>query len=176
MNAFYGAYAGAAFTLLGLWWVALEVGRRQWISHPERRRVAGHVTFSLLITGFMSLISLVEGPAVLWRASFVIGGAMGLVNVVALYRSRDSFLSHVVPRWMVAAATTLYVAVVVVAFLPAQLLAADPAAAEPGVTARLVGAVMFALLLMVIAWIAWSMFAYDTRDVETSGGAAAGGD
>lgn len=77
---FYATVAQASFTLLGLWWVLLQIRHDVWFGDVDLRRAAYDVSLYFLLPGMMGLGSLlaVQQPTV-WRVVFA---ALGIVGVV----------------------------------------------------------------------------------------------
>ena len=123
LSAFYGILAGLSFTLLGLWWVAC-LARRDWVTDRLGRGMAYVVSLHFILPGAMSLLSLIapEVPA-LWRVTFTISGALGVVGTIlvigAMRRRASGDIGLIVLlQWV---ALPLYAGVTVVAAAP-QLL------------------------------------------------------
>ncbi len=72
-ETFYETTATISFTLLGLWWIALQAKYNEWIADPLRRRMITIITLYFLLPGSMSLLALlaIENRA-LWRIAFVV--------------------------------------------------------------------------------------------------------
>jgi hypothetical protein len=75
---FYAAVAQASFTLLGLWWVLLQIRHDAWFSDAAYRWAVYDVSLYFLLPGMMGLASLLAvGQASIWRVSFAVLGAAG---------------------------------------------------------------------------------------------------
>jgi hypothetical protein len=81
---FYSAVAQASFTLLGLWWVLLQIRHADWMRDPRLRWWLYDVSLSFLLPGMMGLVSLlaVDTPAI-WRVAFAAGGIVGAIESIA---------------------------------------------------------------------------------------------
>jgi hypothetical protein len=90
-TAFYSTSAQAAFALLGLWWVVVAERRTEWRQRSSRRRQAYTVSMYFMLPGIMSLGSLVSsGQTTVWRLTFGIAGALGVLETVAGLRETRS--------------------------------------------------------------------------------------
>jgi uncharacterized membrane protein YedE/YeeE len=78
-ETFYETTATISFTLLGLWWIALQAKYNEWIADPLRRRMITIITLYFLLPGSMSLLALlaIEDRA-LWRIAFVVFCLVGV--------------------------------------------------------------------------------------------------
>jgi hypothetical protein len=120
VTVFYPILAGLSFTLLGLWWVACQT-RKEWLADRGGRGMAYVVSLHFVLPGAMSLLSLVAPDVpVMWRATFTIAGALGVVGtlliIATMRRHASSDLGLV--RLLQWVALPLYAAVAVVASLP----------------------------------------------------------
>jgi hypothetical protein len=89
LESFYTTAAQASFTLLALWWVLLQIRHDAWISDAAYRRTVYDVSFYFLLPGMMSLGSLLAvSEASVWRVSFALMGAAGLVESLILIAGR----------------------------------------------------------------------------------------
>ncbi len=86
-ETFYTTVSTVSFTLLGLWWVVVQARASLW-QNEGHRRMAYAISLHFLLPGVMSVLSLVA-PEVgwLWRASFALAGAIGLVGAVYFIRT-----------------------------------------------------------------------------------------
>jgi hypothetical protein len=78
---FYANVAQASFTLLGLWWVLLQIRHDAWIADVAYRRAVYDISSYFLLPGMMALGSLlaVQEPTI-WRVVFAVLGAVGVVE------------------------------------------------------------------------------------------------
>jgi hypothetical protein len=117
LDQFYTTVAQASFTLLALWWVLLQIRHDEWFSDTAYRRSVYDVSFYFLLPGMMSLASLLAAQEPdIWRVSFALFGAIGLVESLAVMARRGALrsgqpLMHVADVVSVA----LYAAAVLVA-------------------------------------------------------------
>src|SRR5688572_12185224 len=58
LESFYSTVAQASFTLLGLWWVLLQIRHDEWIGDAPYRQSVYDISFYFLLLGMMSLASL----------------------------------------------------------------------------------------------------------------------
>jgi hypothetical protein len=78
---FYATLAQASFTLLGLWWVLLQIRYDAWFADIAYRRAVYDISFYFLLPGMMAMGSLlaVQEPTI-WRAVFALLGVVGVVE------------------------------------------------------------------------------------------------
>jgi hypothetical protein len=89
LDSFYTTAAQASFTLLALWWVLLQIRHDAWIADVAYRRTVYDVSFYFLLPGMMSLGSLLAvQQSSVWRASFALMGAVGVVESLILIAGR----------------------------------------------------------------------------------------
>jgi hypothetical protein len=78
-EVFYQTTATISFTLLGLWWIALQAKYLEWIGDPLRRRMVSVITLYFLLPGSMSLLALLAiHQRVIWRVAFFIACVIGI--------------------------------------------------------------------------------------------------
>ncbi|HEY3339182.1 MAG TPA: hypothetical protein VGK18_11805 [Propionicimonas sp.] len=117
LSTFYALMSVTCFTLVGLWWTAIEK-HDEWRTDRRLRRLAGGTYLSFLLPGVMSMMSQVnpENP-LMWRISFGLTSIVGLVTSVRLVRVESP--SHRGPfrrfRWL---APVLYALIVVLGVFP----------------------------------------------------------
>ena len=119
LTDFYVAFSPACFSLLGLWFVVIQIRPDAWINRP-RRKQAYAVTLFFAAPGTMSLLALVDPTStVMWRVAFFVVSVIGLAGMIAFGsphhpRHQDAFdVSDHLVYW---AAIGLYVAIAVLAF------------------------------------------------------------
>ena len=118
LASFYSLMAVTCFTLVGLWWTVVE-RHPEWKSDRRPRMLAGGVYLSFLLPGLMSTFAQVDpGNPLLWRVSFAVTSAVGLVSTVTIIGVdrvgvRGPFRRH---RWLVA---VLYLLIAVLGVFPA---------------------------------------------------------
>lgn len=118
LSTFYAVVSATCFTLVGLWWSAVD-RRRDLLDSPEARRLVGGVYLTFLLPGVMGLFAQVA-PAItgLWRTTFglvaLIGAwsTFGLIRADRSSRPRGPFRRN---RWLVG---VLYLAIVVLGVAP----------------------------------------------------------
>jgi hypothetical protein len=78
---FYATVAQASFTLLGLWWVLLQIRYDAWFANIDYRRAVYDISLYFLLPGMMGLGALLaaQQPAI-WRGVFGVLGAVGVVE------------------------------------------------------------------------------------------------
>ena len=151
----YLAVAQAAFALLGLWWVAVEVRHAEWMADAGLRGGAYGISLHFLLPGVMSLMAVAapEHPAV-WRVSFCAGALLGASEAVRrLNRPRPGRAPD---------ARTVGLVTLTVTYLLLGLLALAPSLlTELGIGLRPLEAegVLVGVLLFAGANLAWLAFA-----------------
>jgi hypothetical protein len=149
--AFYAVVAGVNFTLLGLWWVAVH--ERIDLRDAASRRLAYVVALQFMLPGTTALISQVAPDiTALWRATFTLAGlagAAGVLLVTPLLRQATARTSATV---LLVCGLPLYLAVAVVAAVPAV---------HEVVSDQLTGlqteAILFSLLVLLSVQVAWTV-------------------
>jgi hypothetical protein len=149
--AFYAVVAGVNFTLLGLWWVAVQ--ERIDLRDPASRRMAYVVALQFMVPGTASLVSQVAPDVTaIWRVTFTAAGVAGLagvLRVVPVLRQANSGTSAL---FMIIFGLPLYLAVALVAALPGL---------HRAVSSQLTGlqteAIMFSLLVLLSVQVAWTV-------------------
>ncbi len=117
LSTFYALMSVTCFTLVGLWWTAIE-RHGEWRTDQQLRRLAGGTYLSFLLPGVMSMMSQVnpDNP-LMWRISFGLTSIVGLVTSVRLVRVESG--SQKGPfrrfRWL---APVLYALIVVLGIFP----------------------------------------------------------
>jgi hypothetical protein len=93
-QSFYSSVAQASFTLLGLWWVVLQIRYGPWMRNVRVRRAVYDISLYFLLPGMMSLMSLLAADvSTIWRVSFTVAGVAGALEAIlslATTRGHDS--------------------------------------------------------------------------------------
>ena len=93
-QSFYSTVAQASFTLLGLWWVVLQIRHDAWMRAPGARRAVYDISLYFLLPGMMSLMALLAADvSEIWRVSFAAAGLIGTLESIlsiAHNRARDT--------------------------------------------------------------------------------------
>jgi len=138
-----------SFTLLGLWWIVVQLKFKDGEGVPRRRRHAYAVLLYFLLPGVMAMLSGINPDlGLLWRLAFGLSGVLGLLEV-ALYatgyatRSRGADVLRV-------CAFVLYALILLVALIPTIALDAGL-----GLRGQEVEAVLISLLIVVGIHLAW---------------------
>jgi hypothetical protein len=161
MSDFYAATGGACFALLGLWWVVIQLNQESWLRDRDLRRMAGRTSLYFLLPGTMSILSLLDpdGP-IFWRAVFLSGAAVGLVEALLALRSARGRASGQ-PAALLIASFAIYAAVAVVALSPALIR-------RLGLVPLLVEGVLLAGLILLGAALAWTQFVASAERANTA--------
>jgi hypothetical protein len=142
LQEFYAVLAQVSFTVLGLWFVVIQLRRDEWRTSRSHRLGARAVATDFALPGVMSLLTLANpDSAVLWRVSFAVFATLGAVGLALLIGDPES--SRPLARWAQWLAVGLYVAIALVAILAAPISAGlqiEPLQLE---------AVLLSLLLLV---------------------------
>jgi hypothetical protein len=160
IDRFYETASTVSFTLLGLWWVVLELKSESLWSDPRRRRHAYGIALFFLLPGVMGMLSAINSDlSALWRLAFGVTAALGLLEI-ALYR----FSGDVYTRGAVALRIFGFVLyVLIAAFAIRPELASDLGL---GMEPREVEAIFLGLLIVVGVNLAWFGL---TESSETAG-------
>lgn len=156
LSTFYAVVSATCFTLVGLWWTAVE-RRRDLLASTETRRLVGGVYLTFLLPGVMGLFAQVDpGRPGVWRTTFGLVAALGAWSTIRLIRAdrrpgvRGPFRRH---RWLVA---VLYGVIVV--------LGAVPEVAAPVGLSGLQAAALAVVCLVVLAHgLAWELLTTPDR-------------
>ena len=162
IDTFYTVIGGIGFTLHGLWWVVVQ-DRPEWSRNRSRRLLAYVVGLHLLIPAMTSVLSLIapDEPLV-WRATFVTAGLVGILGVALVLRAIREDLDA--PR---LAQAVQWVVLPVYALI--TLLALDPtipARLGLGLTALQVEAIVVAILIFFGVEAAWVMMVEPRRHAD----------
>ena len=147
LTTFYALMSVTCFTLVGLWWTAIEK-HDEWRADQRLRRLAGGTYLSFLLPGVMSMMAQVnpDNP-LMWRISFGATSIVGLVTSVKLVAVESR--GHVGPfrrfRWL---APVVYAAIVVLGVFPGL-------AALFGATPLQVASVLLMLLVLLAHGLTW---------------------
>jgi hypothetical protein len=161
-ETFYETTATISFTLLGLWWIALQAKYNEWIADPLRRRMVTIITLYFLLPGSMSLLALLAlENRLLWRVAFVIACLVGVfaTGVLAADARKATGGAQGSPRswnwrvmrWSCWVGVALYLLVALVA-LGATTLAGF------GVNPLLVAGVLVTLIVILGLVLAWTYY------------------
>ncbi|WP_323102441.1 hypothetical protein [Intrasporangium sp. YIM S08009] len=165
LSTFYAVVSATCFTLVGLWWSAVD-RRRELLHSPTTRRLVGGVYLTFLLPGVMGLFAQVDpGRSGVWRTTFGAAAVVGAWSTIRLVRedrgpgARGPFRRH---RWLVA-----------VLFLVVLAFGVSPELADGLGLSGLQGAAIAISCLVVLAHgLAWELL---TTDDEHGAGAGAGG-
>jgi hypothetical protein len=149
LTAFYGIISGVNFTLLGLWWVAVQELKH--LRQSGSGRMAYIVSLQFVVPGTAALLSQVA-PKVsgLWRGSFTLAGILGALGIILLAPRLVEAGSRRVSRLLLVFGIPLYALIAVVAAVPSI----DTAVAKSINGAQLEG-VLFCLLVLLSTQTAW---------------------
>ncbi len=152
ISAFYGVVSGIDFTLLGLWWVAVQ--DRPDLRRPGSRsgRMSYVVSLQFIVPGTAGLLGQVAPQVpMVWRASYTLAGASGALAVLMLAPALAAAGARGVARLLRLCVVPLYLLITVVAVDPRLISGIDPK-----LTALQVEAIFFCLLVFISAQTAWA--------------------
>jgi hypothetical protein len=156
LSTFYAVVSATCFTLVGLWWAAVD-RRRELLVDPGSRRLVGGVYLTFLLPGVMGLFAQVDPVrSAVWRTTFGFIAVVGASSTLRLIRAdrgpgvRGPFRRH---RWLIV---VLYGAIVV--------LGVAPEVTQPVGLTGLQSAALAVVCLVVLAHgLAWELLT--TTDV-----------
>lgn len=158
---FYRTFSSMCFTLLGLWWVVVQLKFKAGAGDPRRRRHAYAVLLFFLLPGLMTMISAVNIElSLLWRLAFGFTGLLGL-GEVALYATGYVLRTPGADVLRLCAAA-LYTMIVAVALVPT--LAMDLGL---GLRGQEVESILVSLLVVVGINLAWFGIAGEDEPAPT---------
>lgn len=150
LSTFYAVVSATCFTLVGLWWSALD-RRRELLDSPATRRLVGGVYLTFLLPGVMGLFAQVDpGKPGLWRSTFGIVALLGAWSTFRLIQAdrhpgvRGPFRRN---RWLVG---VLYLIIVVLGVAP-------EVAATVGLTGLQAAALAVVCLVVLAHGLAWEL-------------------
>jgi hypothetical protein len=159
-EVFYQSVSTASFTLLGLWLVVVQA-RDEWRFTVARRRMAYIVSLHFLLPGAMSVLALsAPDQAIVWRVSFAVAGAIGVVGVAMITQTmrQDADAPRIV-RWLQWVVLPIYVLVTALAIAPGIVQAVGL-----GLTPLQTEAIVLSLLLFFGVQTAWFLLVEPTRE------------
>jgi hypothetical protein len=169
ISAFYAVVAGINFTLLGLWWVAVQERTDLRRAGSGAGQMAYVVSLQFLLPGTVSLLSQVApNVPLLWRTAFVLGGAAGVAGIVLLVPILLRTHLRTAAWLLLFVGVPIHALVAIVAVLPDLGLTLGIA-----LNSLQVEAVLFCLLVLLGAQTAWTAAMSPSQDQEpTLGGVA----
>ena len=161
-ETFYQTTATISFTLLGLWWIALQAKYAEWIADPLRRRMISIITLYFLLPGSMSLLALLAiQNRLLWRIAFVIACMIGVFATGLLAADARKATGEAqenptswnwrVMRWSCWVGVVLYLLIAVIALGAPTLTAA-------GIEPLLVAGTCLTLIVILGLVLAWTYY------------------
>jgi hypothetical protein len=113
---FYGRFGAASLTLLGLWLIVVQTRFRAWAGSRAHRRQATTIALIFGLPGILSFLAIVEpGEPALWKTSFIVGGLLGALGILAVVADRTVRPAGLVATIALSAAAALHVAIALVA-------------------------------------------------------------
>jgi hypothetical protein len=152
LSAFFGVVSTVDFALLGLWWVTIQA--RPDLRKPGMNggRMAYVVSLQFIVPGTAALLAQVD-PAVttIWRVSFAIAGASGILAILMLVPALAASGALTVARFLRLGALPLYALMTFIA-IAAGLLSYSSAK----LVALQAEAILFCLVIFLGAQVAWA--------------------
>src|SRR3712207_327107 len=143
IDRFYQSVSTVSFTLLGLWWVVVQLKFKEGAGDARRRRHAYGIALFFLLPGVMSMVSSVNSDnSALWRLAFGVTALLGITEVLLYLRTGGQRAAG--PLALRVFAIGLYVLIALFAVRP-ELTDDVGVTLEP----REVEAVLVALLVVV---------------------------
>lgn len=149
IDDFYKTVASLSFTLLGLWWVVIQLKFKEGEGDARRRRHAYGVALYFLLPGVMTMLSSINSDlSLLWRLAFGLTALLGIVEILLYLTSGGTRTRG--PMALRAFSLLLYVPIAAFALRP-------PLAAELGLglAPREAEAILIGLLIVVGVHLAW---------------------
>lgn len=160
IDRFYQSVSTVSFTLLGLWWVVVQLKYKEGEGDPWRRRHAYGIALFFLLPGVMGMLSAINSDlGALWRTAFGVTAALGVVEIALYLRSGDKRTKGALALRMCGLALYLLIA----AFAVRPLIASDLGL---GLEPREVEAIFLGLLIVVGVNLAWFGI---TESADTAG-------
>jgi predicted transporter len=150
LESFYSVLAGACFTLIGLWWAAMQI-RQDWLEDEKLRQLAGGIYLAFLLPGAMSLGAQIGGEnKLVWRSIFAVTSVIAIFALLRLMRvtsgGKTPGTMHSM-RWLLV---LIYVVVLI--------LAINPDLVKPlGLSALQVESFLLTLLVLGGHGLAWEL-------------------
>lgn len=163
LTDFYISFSAVCFTLLGLWLIVVQTRHGEWRESPLHRRRAYGVALHFSLPGLMSLLALVNpASSALWRVSFAIAAAGGVVALIALRGPAPGRFGHTA----YALAMALYAMVGILAIAPHIATGLMPGTAPARAEAILLIILVFAGVN--VAWLLLFEGAPSGRPISTA--------
>jgi hypothetical protein len=117
---FYATVAQVSFTLLGLWWVLLQIHYEAWFANVDYRRAVYDISLYFLLPGMMGLgAPLAAQQPAIWRGVFAVLGAVGVVESAFVVGGMRVLRARAAPVALADwASLVAYALIVVVALAP----------------------------------------------------------
>ncbi|BCB74728.1 hypothetical protein GCM10022251_77010 [Phytohabitans flavus] len=145
---FYAVVSGINFTLLGLWWVAVQERPQLRDTKTGTDRLAYAVSLQFLLPGTAALFALVAVDApFLWQAAFLLAGVAGSAGILLLAPALRRAGVRVVRLLLYLVGLPLYLLVALTAILPFEL---------GNLSGLHLEAMLFGLLILVGTQTAWT--------------------
>jgi hypothetical protein len=119
-TTFYQTLTSVSFTLLGLWFAVTQFSHGGWRSDPDRHRSNMHIALHFFLPGALGLGALLGGSpgnGIVWRATFVVGGVIGLFESIVYLAGARPALGFG-SRLLRLVSPLLWALVVIAAFMP----------------------------------------------------------
>jgi hypothetical protein len=152
LSAFFGVVSTIDFALLGLWWVAVQTRPDLRKHGSTASRMAYVVSLQFIVPGTASLLAQVDPTlTAVWRVSFAIAGATGIVGILLLVPELTSSGAPAVTKFLRFGALPLYALMTIIAITPWFL---SDTSYKLG--ALQVEGILFCLVVFLGAQVAWA--------------------
>ena len=158
-SGFFGVVSTVDFALLGLWWVAVQARPDLRSRKSTASRASYLVSLQFVVPGTAALLAQVDPQLTgIWRVSFAIAGLSGVLSILLLAPSLGAGGAGLVLKFLRLGAVPLYAVIAVIAVLPGF----PPSGTR--LTALQLEALIFCLMVLLSAQIAWAVAMSDTPD------------
>lgn len=162
ISALYRVTATISFTLIGLWWLVLQLARDEWIDDPARRRENLLVVLGFLLPATATLFGGAANEGWVWRSAFGVAGALGAVAMTVYATAGVEGRRYGGAKQAVRyASAALYAAILAVSI--AENL---PDSLGINVSTRELEGMLVALLVALNVVVAWLQFSATVEDEE----------
>jgi hypothetical protein len=162
ITAFYAVVAGINFTLLGLWWVAVQ--DRPDLRRPEygTGRMAYIVSLQFVVPGTASLLSQVAPDVgAVWQTAFILAGLAGMAGIIMVAPALLRAKARAAALMLLWGGVPLYLLVTIVALLETLHLRLE---LNLQLTGLRLEAILFCLLVLLGTQTAWAVAMSPTLD------------
>lgn len=158
-SGFFGVVSTVDFALLGLWWVTVQARPDLRTRKSKASRASYLVSLQFVVPGTAALLAQVDPQLTdIWRVSFAIAGLSGVLSILLLAPSMDARGAGAALKFLRLGAVPLYAIIAVISVLPHF----PPSGSQ--ITALQLEALIFCLMVLLGAQIAWAVAMADAPD------------